>query len=319
MICSSNVFFINNPDMDLKKIILDPQHWPRVPVSPGKEKIAFICLPQSQNNYTKFMFISIKKKTLISTRKALWDVWNLAGTDYMFTLTVLIPPSITWPVTSVWWEPLPLAVMVGLLELSSEQGLVSTQNCCCMYRWLTWSVLIYYHHHQHQLPSTSSLRKSKLTLALGSHSACFWIIPLAAQSCFPSLNWASRVPFVCSSWEWSPLVRPLLTRISFLPFHHKNHLFWVDSSLIIPWASVETLGLWSQGPASPAWSPWWSPLRTSLPRLITLRIFWSEWTLSRWSPLALCSTVKSSNVGIVRYINVGTYLEKFWGIVAALF
>jgi hypothetical protein len=37
--------------------------------------------------------------------------------------------------------------------------------------------------------------------------------------------------------------------------HRENHLIWVDLSPRVPWLSFETLGPWSKGPASPAWSP----------------------------------------------------------------
>jgi hypothetical protein len=63
-----------------------------------------------------------------------------------------------------------------------------------------------------------------------------------------------------------------LIQISLPSGHHENHLIRVDSSLMVPWS---------------VWDSWPPITRTSVPRLIILRTFWSECTLSRWSPLVL--------------------------------
>jgi hypothetical protein len=57
----------------------------------------------------------------------------------------------------------------------------------------------------------------------------------------------------CSPWVW-----PLLTWTSLPPGYHKNHLIWVDSSLIVFWLSFEIHGLRQQGsaPPPPHWSSW---------------------------------------------------------------
>ncbi len=53
-------------------------------------------------------------------------------------------------------------------------------------------------------------------------------------------------PFGIILGEHSPWVWPLLAWTSILPDHHENHLIWVESSLMVPWAGFETLGLRSQ-------------------------------------------------------------------------
>jgi hypothetical protein len=66
----------------------------------------------------------------------------------------------------------------------------------------------------------------------------------------------------------------------------------MDSSLVVPWANFETLGLW-----------------TSLPRLIISRTIWSEWTKSSWSPLALRNIFLERPVGPQLISNTLTILS----------
>jgi hypothetical protein len=102
-------------------------------------------------------------------------VWNLAQADYVFVFTVLILP-LPCHITDCenCPHPLFLAVMVGLLILSSEQEFFITQNTLS-HRPVTSLV------DSHSSSSSSAitplfiipLRKSELTLILGCHSACY--------------------------------------------------------------------------------------------------------------------------------------------------
>jgi hypothetical protein len=83
--------------------------------------------------------------------------------------------------------------------------------------------------------------------------------------------------------------------------HHENHLIWVDSSLMVPWLSFETLGLQSKGPASPdhfenlltrvdlikvthvPWAPVGPPLIPGYCHFCSLRLQW------RIRPFYMCT------------------------------
>jgi hypothetical protein len=72
---------------------------------------------------------------------------------------------------------------------------------------------------------------------------------------------------------WLTLSQQPLKRSSLLPDYRKNHLIWMDSSLMVP---LSALGRLFRGPAS---------------RLTVSGTIWSEWTRSEQSPLASCSKI----------------------------
>ncbi len=100
----------------------------------------FICLPQSQ-----FVYISW---TLIIAWMVC-GVWILAWANYLAMMTILI----LLPLIMARTDPPPrsLAVMVGLLILSTVQGFFSILNRCPMDLWSAWLVLIHHHLHWQQL------------------------------------------------------------------------------------------------------------------------------------------------------------------------
>ncbi len=114
------------------------------PVSPGKETLGFICLSQSKNNCSWLL-----------------HEWSAGRCETQSGL-IICPHWLSWsspsPISNDWCmvrtpTPFSLAVMVGLLILSSEQRFFSALNLCHMDLWVAWLVLT--HHHQ-QLPSSST-------------------------------------------------------------------------------------------------------------------------------------------------------------------
>ncbi len=100
--------------------------------------------------------------------------------------------------------------------------------------WLAWLVLTHHHHHQQQLPFHQTpqervrwlLFRLPLCLFKVRFSGCLELFSNSHVSVFRE----------CSPWFWPPLIR------TSLPFgHHEYHLFWVDSSLMVPWASLRLL------------------------------------------------------------------------------
>ncbi len=84
-------------------------------------------------------------------------------------------------------------------------------------------------------PSSEPRMKELVDSFLGCHSAYF---PVRFFGCLEFFsNSHLRVVRECTPW-----VKPLFTLTSLLPDYQKNHLIWVDSSLIDSWASFETLG-----------------------------------------------------------------------------
>ncbi len=99
--------------------------------------------------------------------------------------------------------------------------------------WSAWLVLT---HHLHQekllLYQTPWERVSWLLFRL---SLCLFLVRfLGHQELFSN----SHLSIIRESSLW---FRPLFTRTSLLPGHHENHLICVDSSLIVPWASLRLL------------------------------------------------------------------------------
>jgi hypothetical protein len=109
-------------------------------------------------------------------------------------------------------------------------------------------------------------------------------LELFSDSHLSILNFLNLSLQECSTWAHRPLI---LTSLQ--PCHHENHVTWVDSSQMLPWASFETLGLLHIK-------------RTSLPGLITSRTFWSKWTWSRRSSLALCNMSPECLEGFPSYV-----------------
>jgi hypothetical protein len=103
-------------------------------------------------------------------------------------------------------------------------------------------------------------RKSKLNFHFGCHYASFLTRSLGFLELF------SKRSLECL---WPPF-----TRSSLPPNHHKNHLIWGDSRLMVPlWINLalSAFGRLLRGPAS----------CLTVPRTI-----WSEWTQSEQYPLA---------------------------------
>jgi hypothetical protein len=143
------------------------------------------------------------------------------------------PPS--YHMTGVWREPTSLStlvVMVGLFKPSPEYCYVSTQNH--MDLWSVWLVLTHHHHlHRHQLPFHRTTLE-RVSWLLGSPSVYYPVRFLGCLELFSNSHLS--VLSECSLW-----VKPPFNQTSLPPGYHKNHLIWVDSSLIIPWASLRLL------------------------------------------------------------------------------
>ncbi len=130
--------------------------------------------------------------------------------------------------------PLSLVVMVGLHIMRSEQDFFRTENCCHMDLWSACLVLTHHHLHWQQLPLYQTPWKRIIWLLFRLFLCLFPIRFLVCQELISNSHLS--VVRECSPW-----VLPPFTRTSLPPVHHKNHLIWVDSSLMVPWASIKTL------------------------------------------------------------------------------
>jgi hypothetical protein len=128
----------------------------------------------------------------------------------------IFPP---YHITGVWWElPLPpfflqpwLAYLNWVLSNNSSVPWIPLTWTCDSWLVLTCHHFIKFNISLLHLP----MRKSKQTLILGCHSACFRLSPSAAQSWIPTLIWVTRTiwssgpkpgcPLGFSLREYSPL------------------------------------------------------------------------------------------------------------------
>ncbi len=133
------------------------------------------------------------------------------------------------------WPPPPLlAVMVVLHILSSEKEFFSTQNRCHMDLWSVWLVLTRHHLYWQQLLLHQNPRE-RVSWLLSRVSLC--LFPVRFLRCQELLsNSYLSINREYSSWVW-----PLFTWTSSHLAIIENHLIWVDSSLMVPWASLRLL------------------------------------------------------------------------------
>ncbi len=140
------------------------------------KKLSFINLPQWQNNNFKFC---IFRKHVLCMNSLLRGVkpsldWLCVHVErlplsspfslsYDWCLVRTAPPSLwlAWLANLNW--------VLG--KVSSERRIAVTWTC----DQLDWVTLIIIFSDNNSLPIINPIRKSKLTLVLGCHSACFWL------------------------------------------------------------------------------------------------------------------------------------------------